>query len=591
MINRYIRLIILTLLLSISKTTVYTQQQQTPNYRNWQDPKTGRLYWNKKIPAYLFIGTTPDSKTATMLKSESVPQYAQPFYLDTEGKNLIRTRWAVDSASKRPIVPQQEVLWEVYADGLSPVTKALFKQSGLSAEGVQLIGPESIIELTSNDASSGVETIRYSINGAHYSEYKSPLKPQIEGATLLMVYAEDRVGNIEEPKQYKIIVDLTPPVSSCQVTGVNLSNNTLAKSSTVTLKSTDKITQVQSIFYRIDNGQWIKYVQNSLIPIKKLNDGDHTIEFYATDLLGNKEEIQEFKFYLDATSPITISDILGDKFLVGDKMFFSGRTKMKITAVDNRSGVKEVLYSINNGEFIPYHAPFYMPNTQGWHTVRYYSIDSTENRTDNRMPNQAADFYEYRMKVDKVFVDLNGPSLKHTLEGPNYKRNDTLFVSTKSIVTLSGHDLESGLNYMAYAINGDAWEKRYEAPFDLHGLESGEHSIEYFGYDNVNNRNIGNFRFILDSDAPKVDYQLSVAPIATSKKTNNPVYPIDAMVFLTAQDNMTGVKKLEFSINGKPMREYTKPFGELERGVNRLRVRATDMVGNTTEVQLQFDCS
>ena len=87
-------------------------------FRTWRDPNTERLYWNKHLPVYLYLSPNPNGADAHLLKSESMPRYATPFYFDTEGRNFMRTRWAVDPDTKKAIVPQKEVLWEVYADGL-----------------------------------------------------------------------------------------------------------------------------------------------------------------------------------------------------------------------------------------------------------------------------------------------------------------------------------------------------------------------------------------------------------------------------------------------------------------------------------------
>ena len=47
-------------------------------------------------------------------------------YLDTEGINYIRSKWAVDPASGETITPKREVLMEMYADGLAPRTTLNF---------------------------------------------------------------------------------------------------------------------------------------------------------------------------------------------------------------------------------------------------------------------------------------------------------------------------------------------------------------------------------------------------------------------------------------------------------------------------------
>jgi len=89
------------------------------------EDSTGLLYWNKKLPVYLHLSSKPD-KEGTLLKSKVHAKYTNPFYFDTEGINYIRTRYAVDTVTKKSVNPHIEILWEVYADGKSPVSHIAF---------------------------------------------------------------------------------------------------------------------------------------------------------------------------------------------------------------------------------------------------------------------------------------------------------------------------------------------------------------------------------------------------------------------------------------------------------------------------------
>lgn len=579
---------LLLLAIAIAPTfSVFAQEQQPPQptEHQFRDTTSGKLYWNRHKPLYLFVGATPDPASAHLLKSRKQAQWGTPFRLDTEGVNYIRTRWAVDPATGRTIQPKQEILWEVYADGIAPRTTI---QTHAEAKAVhpktkaKLLGRNARITLTAKDAVSGVQSIHYAINGKPYQLYTGQIPLPDEGKVSIAYLATDRVGNQEKLHTLKLTVDTTPPATRAIAVGVNVGkDNTLSKNTALVLEATDPIAGVAATRYRIDSGQWRRYPPRTRISLQKVKGGQHRLEFYSTDRVANREAMQHFDFFLDDTAPITISDILGDKFIVGNKTFFSGRTKMKITSVDNHAGVKDVLYSIDSQPFTSYTDPFYMPQKPGWHTVRYYAIDSTENQTEGA---RASRFYEYRMKVDRIYVDLTGPTISHSLVGKTYRRNDTVFVAPTTRITLKGHDPESGLRNLAYSLDQDAWEKNYGGPFDLEGIPSGQHQMEYFGYDNVGNRNIASFSFILDSDPPEVDYSISVKPYENQQDAEGqPIYPKDARVFLTGQDNMTGVSKLEYSLNGRPYRLYKGAFGGLERGTNRLKIRATDYVGNTHE--------
>lgn len=84
---------------------------------------------------------------------------------------------------------------------------------------------------------------------------------------------------------------------------------------------------------------------------------------------------------------------------------------MKLTAVDNKSGVKEIRYSIDGKDFEVYDQPFYLPSISGAHTVRYYSIDNMANQTVGR---KGSGYEEFKHNVSKVYLDLTGPSILYS---------------------------------------------------------------------------------------------------------------------------------------------------------------------------------
>lgn len=231
-----------------------------------------------------------------------------------------------------------------------------------------------------------------------------------------------------------------------------------------------------------------------------------------------------------------------------------------------------------------------MPMEPGWHLVKYYSLDSTENVT---VGEDESRFYEYRMKVDRIYVDLTGPDIRHSFDGSVYERGDTVFVSPQTRLVLHGQDGESGLRGMSYSVDREMYEKSYEEPFTLHGYGAGAHYLELFAYDNVGNRNIDAFEVILDVEGPEASYHLSVAPVDSTvleavrgsldTVAEGMVYPADALIYLSAQDDLTGVGSLSYSLNGASMREYAGAFQGLQRGRNRLLIRTVDLVGNVRE--------
>lgn len=579
MMKSYTIFFTLLILVVISNAQVKPTFEQKP-YRD----SANNLYWNRNQPVYVFLSPSPDGSNPQRVHSKATPEYADPFYFDGEGLHYIRHKYAVDRKTGKTV--QAEALLEVYADGIAPATSIHYLSKNISVyDKTKIFGKDLKINLTAFDATSKVKDIYYSLNGQDYRVFAGEIPINNEGKNTIKFFSVDNVGNVEETKEKNFYVDITPPSSSVTVTGISVGGkqNIISLSTKIYIESTDNLSGVKHIYYQIDSLPKKLYQKNTSLSLIALKDGEHILKFYAVDKVNNVEQTQTFNFYLDRTAPITVSDILGDKFLVGDKIYFSGRTKMKITSIDNKAGVKQVLYSIDGGEFKEYTDPFYMPNEPGWHIVKYFALDSTENLTKDEYNDQ---YLQYKLKVDKIYVDLTGPSLSHFISGNSYTRNDTTFIGPNSEIHLSAKDAESGLQLISYSIDGELKEHPYNSPFTLQKLPSGHHHIEYYGYDNVNNRNVKSFDVILDNSGPKISHKFSVVPLAI--KDSLEVYPSDVYLFISVQDDMTGVTNITYSLNGSQKLLYKNYIKGFKKGENVVKVEAYDMLKNKSEYVIKF---
>ncbi len=575
---------LLLIIFLISFFIAGAQQNPEFKYTIYRD-STGKLYWNKHLPFYIFLAPTPDGENAQKLDSKATAQYANPAYFDAEGLNYIRTHWAVDTNTKKIAEPKQEILWEVYADGLPPYTTIHFTGAPkYSFKGHIVYGKGLKIELKSYDKTSKVRNIFYSLNGEDFKVYKTMLSAPKQGENVIKYLAVDNVGNAGQIRQVTFYVDTAAPSSSSIIAGVALGKkNIISLHTKIYIETKDNLSGVKITYYQLDSLPKRVYTPHTNIPLAALKDGYHRLTFYSVDNVNNIEPKQTFEFYLDRTAPITVSDILGDKFIVNDKIYFSGRTKLKITAVDNKAGVKKVMYSIDNGEFKEYTDPFYMPNEPGWHIVKYFAVDSLENITKDMMNDK---YLEYRLKVDKIYVDLTGPSIYYSICGDKYTRSDTVFIGPRTKICISAQDAESGLQYITYSIDGQLRENTYTRPFTLDTLKSGTHKIECFAYDNVNNRNVETFNVILDNKGPRIEYQFSILPIG--KRDTLDVYPSDVALFITVQDDLTGVGNIFYSINGGQKLLYKNFIKGFKKGVNTVEIEAVDKLNNKSVRKLKF---
>lgn len=546
---------------------------------------TGNLYWRKATPVYLFISDNPDGPQER-LKSQATPEYADPFYLDTEGVNYIRSRNAVDPETGR-VIPDTEVLFEIYADGLPPITSTSYEQVDKYAnDGTTYYKAGLRIGLQAKDQLSGVRKLLYKINDGAFAPYSAPISFAKAGVYTLAYSSEDMVGNVETTQTVTFTIDPTPPYSDLTVNGIT-EDMVISLGTKMYILALDSISGVADVFYRFNDQAFKKYRGGNL-PFADLDEGDHTVTYYATDQVNNVEQEKSFSFFLDKSAPLMVADVLGDRFIVEDEVYFSGRTKLKLTAVDNKVGVKEVMYSVDGGEFKKYDQPFYLPSVSGTDSIRYYSVDNLNNSTAESGTGLSGQggFEEFKHNVAKFYVDLTGPVIDHSIRNYSFMRDDTLFIGPYSKIRLSGKDPESGLQYMSHSLENTLGETNYEGPFTLSEIPEGYHTLEYFGYDNVNNRNTSQFSFYLDKSAPRSIIQFNTGQ--TGEKNGKPVYPVTAGIFLSAVDQTSGVSKLSYALGNNDLKPYAGLISGLRKGKHQLRVQTVDFLGNTSEQSIEF---
>ncbi|MCS7004308.1 MAG: hypothetical protein NZM38_03165 [Cytophagales bacterium] len=533
-----------------------------------------RYYQQADLPLYVYFSHTPDGPPIKVSPDDSPlkKNELRPIYLDGHGKHFIRH---FDD------LHQNTENYVVYADGIAPVSSISHLNAPVFVKGTTTyFGKGLRIRLQTKDEMSGVNQLYVSVTGEEYAPYKGEFDMQTEGEQNIQFYAVDNVGNAEKPKSSKFIVDLSAPKTYYNIVGI-AQGYIISTSTKIYLTPTDSISGVARTYYKL-NDEPEKLYTGGNINFSYLPDGEHTLYWYSIDNVQNQEEMQSYKFYLDKTAPIMSADVLGDKFIVNDRVYFSGRTKLKLTAVDNKSGIKEVLYSIDGGEYQTYTEPFYLPNKAGLHVVRYYALDNMSNEGAG---NRYSRYEEYRHNVSTVYVDLTGPTMGHLYNGPKFQKGDTIFINSLTKIRLIAEDPESGLQKITYSINDQQEETLYSEPFSI--PQSGLYKIDYFGYDNVNNRNIDKFMFIVDNDGPEIYHHFSIKP--NRQENGVDVFPAYTNLYLAATDWMVGCENIRYSINGGKEQIYNGIIFGFEKGKEyTIMVSAVDKLGNRTSKEIKF---
>lgn len=192
-------------------------------------------------------------------------------------------------------IPNTEILFEVYADGLAPTTNIKFKDAikSVSNENVYFNGNLQI-ELSALDKTSGVDSINIRINENPVEQYLNPISFEKEGDYRVSWNSIDNVGNLESEKNTQFTIDASPPITMCNVNGMT-AENVISTSSKVYLVSEDLLSGIDKVKYKFDEGIEKSY-DGKTFDLNSLDEGEHELIYYSINRVGNKEEEKNSAF-------------------------------------------------------------------------------------------------------------------------------------------------------------------------------------------------------------------------------------------------------------------------------------------------------
>ncbi len=536
----------------------------------------GKLYINKALPIYLFIGSKPDNpQEAIRLQSEISKSYTNPMYFDTEGINTIQSPSCVDTVTKQVVLPKRNIIFEVYADSKSPLTQISFGKTRIHKKKEKIyVSGQVEITLSAKDELSGVDKIMYSIDNKDYVEYTNPIILQEEKEYQLKYFSYDHVGNVEKIHHLVIVVDRSAPKISMEIKG-DYYESVLAGNALLILQANDTLSETENIYYTLNEDKIQNY--NKAITFNNLPQGEYTLSYWAVDNVGNETEKKSFSFYVDKTPPTIIPEIIGKTFLINGKEFSSGRSLLKISTIDNKAGTKEVFYSINNEPYQKYEKPVLLTNTGGKLFVRIFAFDHVMNKNE---------ILEGAQTSSLPYIDLTGPTLSYSVIGPSILIGDTLFINKTSKIKIAAVDKEAGVSEILYSIDKIEYLK-YITPFEVE--KEGLHLLDISASDNVDNISSNSLLLYTDNTGPSISYLFS-CPIYKNAQHNDtliPVYPSYCKLFISATDRHTSVEKLTYSLNQSVEKPFTGFLSNF-KGYNHLVIKAWDLLGNKSQIIIDF---
>jgi len=577
---------------AITSSWILSQDQSIEDEKKvYKSEENNRLYVNKDLGIYLWLSTSPDSNAEKIrLMSESSKKYSNPMFFDTEGYNTVRSPWRVDTTTKIPIYPREDIIFEVYADGLPPFSRSVFRASSSTMiGGKKYYGSDLQVEIHASDAVSGIESIKYSFNDKPFTEYKEELTGFKEGENILIYYSTDNVGNKEKTTEKVFYIDNTPPTTDFVIDGMT-NEKYVSANTTIQLTSTDSLSGVKAIYYRINSGDINRYYKP--IPVSLLAAGAGTISFYAVDNLGNKETEQviggkesalenetsstpeniTFEFYVDRDPPEIKLSVENDIYN-GKYDFISSRSKIKIEAKDEKAGVEKILYSINSNILDNEYSEPFAIDIEGLKYLRIKASDYVGNVSP--------------VQIHAYFCDITPPTTSVTISSPKYASRDTLFVSDKTKISINASDNQSEIKEITYYLNSEE-SIVYNSPFTI--TKPGFHMLSWTSSDNVNNTDaVKTQQIFVDNIPPVIHYHFSVESIGnkTIRDEVYTIYPTNTMLYIAATDASSGGEKIEYKIN-EGSKLTANPIKGLIPGNYLVEIEAFDVLGNKSIKEIKF---
>jgi hypothetical protein len=548
-----------------SHNLLYAQNPYTHRPRTYID-SVGNYYMHPALGFEIQINTTDGN--AAKLSNLQPPSFQNPAKLPETGIYQIKIQ--KNTTTGAPTT----ALYEMRADGVPPTsTHAIDKETkNYFDQKNYYYGKNLTVTLQSKDEFVGAKSTYYAINDTNFVPYTQPIVIQNMGKSILYYYAVDKVGNAEKPKSAEFMIDVVPPTTQIITTGKKINNDILGADAALSIEATDELSGVNQVFYTLDGTTFVEYNQQP-IAVGALADGTHTLKYYATDKVGNQSITATYNFYIDNVPAYAKYYINGTKY-IGDKIYVAANATIAMEATDNKAGVANIAYSIDNSTPRTYTQPFYLDVNKAQQTLTYYATDSVGNASINK--------YE----TLNIVVDNQPPIAEILFVGPQMVARDTLFISPKTTILIPAEDALSQIKQVTYSINGSE-PQMYKDKFTL--KQQGYTNLTINATDNIGNTTTTTKVFYNDDTPPTLNYQLTANILATDT-LNGETYlrvPSYCKILLIAIDDKTNAENVTYEIDNQPEQVFKIPI-VLPLGLHTISYRAADKTMNISVGELKI---
>jgi len=239
------------------------------------------------------------------------------------------------------------------------------------------VGANAKFVITADDKGSGVKAIYIMVDNSLSGKYVDPVTFASEGKHTIGYRVEDNVGNLSPFAVYEVVVDLSAPevkiASDKKVVAIGDALY-VGKDTSFTLVANDKYSGVKQVEYAIGDGAFAAYRAPFALSGQT---GLYTIRYRATDNVNNVSEVKTYTVFLDLNAPRVEMAVDPAVFEKDGVKYVPAGARVSLTASDAETGVAEVLYSLDGGDYVAYNFPVVLP--AGTHTIKAKAVDLVGN--------------------------------------------------------------------------------------------------------------------------------------------------------------------------------------------------------------------
>lgn len=314
------------------------------------------------------------------------------------------------------------------------------------------------------------------------------------------VRARDAVGRWSTTVHAAAKVDITVPAATDDAQA------TYPGEASIVLGATDAHSGVASISYRIDGGGWTLVPGAAATPSTSTL-GDHTLEYFATDDVGNDSDIVLVDFTVtDATAPTVSSDV---------HPTYTANAIVTITANDE-TALDEIAYLLDEDAPVTVAATGLSDTASastselGDHTLTFWAIDAAGNES-------AQETVEFTVL----------PEIPDDTVPPQVTTNAVSTYVNSASITVNATD-ESGVASVSWRLDGaPSWTHVAGSSAVVSTSLLGAHTLEYYATDMAGN----------PSDPAEVGFTVTDGTAPAVGSNVQAFYNDSASITLTATDN------------------------------------------------------